>query len=66
MVHRIQTFVRVMSNIRNDILIIRYIVSSFLFAFYFPAAGFRKLPPEFLSSSHTAESKLQSHARLKM
>ena len=40
-------------------------VSSFLFALYFPAAGFRKLPLEFLSSSSTAEGNLQSHARVK-
>lgn len=56
----------IMNNIRNDIIIIRYIVSSFLFALYFPAAGFRKLPLEFLSSPCTAESNLQSHARVKM
>lgn len=65
-VYRIQTFVCIMNNIRNDIIIISYTASSFLFALYFPAAGFRKLPLESFSSSRTAESNLQSHARVKM
>lgn len=41
-------------------------MSSFLFALYFPATGFRKLPPVFFFSSWRAYSNLQNQARMKM
>lgn len=59
-------FLYIINNIINDITIIRYTISSFLFALYFPPAGFRKLLLEFFSSSYTEYSNLQSQARMKM
>lgn len=56
----------IMKNILNYIIIIRYTMSSFLFALYFPATGFRKLPLVLFFSSWRAYSNLQNQARMKM